>query len=249
MRYSKQHGPFAPSLLKFNVCLMKTDPKDAASILQMYPLFEHSPLSQLQQLATKIEAKQFGREREIYSLGDRSDRLYFLIKGVVKIGRHSSDKREVIKHILHPMSMFGELSLTGEQHRKDFALTMKPNTQILVLPTTHLQRLMREDHELSMRTLHFLGNRLQYTESRLESLIFKDARERIIEFLKDAAERRGKQVGYETLIKHSLTQQDIANITGTSRQTVTSVMNDLRKSNLIYFNRRSILIRDMAKLS
>ncbi|MEO1713645.1 MAG: helix-turn-helix domain-containing protein [Bacteroidota bacterium] len=51
------------------------------------------------------------------------------------------------------------------------------------------------------------------------------------------------------LVKHCLTQQDIANITGTSRQTVTSVLNDLKKENLIYFNRRSILIRDMAKLS
>jgi CRP-like cAMP-binding protein len=55
-------------------------------------------------------------------------------------------------------------------------------------------------------------------------------------------------VGYEMLVKHSLTQQDIANLTGTSRQTVTSVLNDLRKSDLIYFNRKSILIRDMTRL-
>ncbi|MFT5763438.1 MAG: CRP/FNR family cyclic AMP-dependent transcriptional regulator, partial [Saprospiraceae bacterium] len=85
--------------------------------------------------------------------------------------------------------------------------------------------------------------------NRLESLIFKDARTRIIEFLKDSAEKRGRRVGYEMLLKHSLTQQDIANLTGTSRQTVTSVLNELRKSDLIYFNRRSILIRDMAKLA
>ena len=78
--------------------------------------------------------------------------------------------------------------------------------------------------------------------------MFKDARERIIDFLKDSAKKQGKRVGFETLIRHCYTQQDIANITGTSRQTVTSVMNDLKKSNLIYFNRRSILIRDMAKL-
>ena len=58
-----------------------------------------------------------------------------------------------------------------------------------------------------------------------------------------AAEEEGR------LITPSLTQQDIANLTGTSRQTVTSVLNDLKKSNLIYFNRNSILIRDLAKLS
>ena len=85
-------------------------------------------------------------------------------------------------------------------------------------------------------------------EERLESLIFKDARARIIDFLKDSANKRGRRVGYEMLLKHCLTQQDIANITGTSRQTVTSVLNDLRKENLIYFNRRTILIRDMERL-
>jgi len=79
-------------------------------------------------------------------------------------------------------------------------------------------------------------------------LIFKDARARIIDFLKDSVEKRGRRVGFEMLVKNTLTQQDIANITGTSRQTVTSVLNNLRKSYLIYFNRKSILIRDMQKL-
>jgi len=84
----------------------------------------------------------------------------------------------------------------------------------------------------------------------LESLIFKDARARIIDFLKDAADRHGRRIGIdELLVKHSLTQQDIANITGTSRQTVTSVLNDLKKLNLIHFTRRSFLIRDLAKLA
>jgi CRP-like cAMP-binding protein len=86
-------------------------------------------------------------------------------------------------------------------------------------------------------------------EDRLSSLVLKDARERIIEFLVDTAGREGRKVGYETLVKHQLTQQEIANLTGTSRQTVTSVLNDLRKSNLIYFNRNSILIRDLQNLS
>ncbi len=60
--------------------------------------------------------------------------------------------------------------------------------------------------------------------------------------------KRGRQVGYEMLLKHSLTHQDIANITCTSRQTVTLVLNELRKENLIYFNRGRILVRDMETL-
>ena len=100
-----------------------------------------------------------------------------------------------------------------------------------------------------MKVMQIVGNRLMKAETRLEALIFKDARARIIDFLKDSVIRRGRKVGYEMLLKHCLTQQDIANITGTSRQTVTSVLNELRKENLIYFNRRTILIRDMERLA
>ena len=86
------------------------------------------------------------------------------------------------------------------------------------------------------------------TEKRLESMILEDARSRIINFIKNLANEHGTQVGFETLVKHHMTQQDIANMTGTSRQTVTSILNDLKNANLIYFNRKSILIRDLNKL-
>ena len=86
-------------------------------------------------------------------------------------------------------------------------------------------------------------------KNTLNHWLFKDARERIIDFLKDNARINGRQVGLEMLIKHSLTQQDIANYTGTSRQTVTYVLNDLRRQNQIYFKRKSILIRDISNLS
>jgi CRP-like cAMP-binding protein len=67
--------------------------------------------------------------------------------------------------------------------------------------------------------------------------------------LKENADSRGRQVGLETMIKHSLTQQDIANLVGASRQTVAAILNELRKSNLIHFNRNTILIRDLEKLN
>jgi CRP-like cAMP-binding protein len=97
--------------------------------------------------------------------------------------------------------------------------------------------------------MQLFGSRLLRAENKLESLIFKDARTRIIDFIKDSVNSRGRRIGYEMLLKHSLTHQDIANITCTSRQTVTLVLNELRKSDLIYFNRGKILVRDMAKLA
>lgn len=228
---------------------MKTDTTEAVSILQVFPLFEGVCPERLEQLSVHVNTVQVGKHSKVYKMGDPSDYIYFLIKGAVKVGCYADDGREVIKTVLHPMAMFGELSLTGERERHDFAASLGQCTQLLSLSTVYLRPLMQEDPDFSMRILNIIGRRLQSAEHRLESLIFKDARERIIDFLKQSAQQRGKQIGYETLIKHSLTQQDIANITGTSRQTVTSVMNDLRKSNLIHFNRRSILIRDLSKLA
>ena len=79
-------------------------------------------------------------------------------------------------------------------------------------------------------------------------MVFKDARTRIVDFIKEMGEEMGQKVGFETLIKTNLTHQDMANLTGTSRQTVTTVLNELKDKNVINFDRRRILVRDMELL-
>ena len=220
-----------------------------ASLFEQFPLFDVLSPTEKTQLTEMATYKICPRYNFIYMPGDTSDNIFFLAKGTLKIGTHSTDGKEVIKAILHPMAMFGELGIIGEENRQDFAKAMGEDVHYCVLKVKDFKHLMETNHSLCLKILSLVGNRLRKAESRLEALIFKDARTRIIEFLKDSANTRGRQVGFEMLLKHSLTQQDIANITGTSRQTVTAVLNDLRKSNLIYFNRKSILIRDMAKLA
>ena len=219
-----------------------------ADFLRNFPLFEDLPNKELVRLASIIDRKESPKYHFIYQSGDLTDTIYFLEKGTVKIGTHSSEGKEVIKAILHPKAMFGELSLLGDEKRNDFAKTMDSKTSFFVMKVDDFKEVVRTNPKLSMKLISMLGRKLKNTERRLESLIIKDARARIIDFLKDNARNQGRKVGFEMLLKHSLTQQDIANFTGTSRQTVTSVLNDLKKSNLIYFKRKSILIRDMAAL-
>ncbi len=227
---------------------MRTFKANAIDFLRHLPLFQELNDAELRQLDGITEHKVIKKNAYVFRMGDASDALYILVKGIVKIGNEAEDGREVIKHILHPMAIFGELSLTGEQKRQDCAQAME-EVQLYRIPMSDFQIMMQQNYRLAMSVLSMIGNRLKRVEDRLEALMFKDARQRIIDFLLDSAQRQGKRVGYEMLIKHCYTQQDIANITGTSRQTVTSVLNDLKKSNLIHFNRRSILIRDMAKLA
>ncbi len=214
-----------------------------------FPLFEVLSDQEMDQLLELVELRTVSKFDDIFKVGEASSFVCFLVKGIVKIGSLSDDGREVIKYVLHPMAMFGELSLVGESNRKDFAVAMNEDVQYYALKTSDFQRLIATNQQLCVSLMNYIGTRLREVETRLEDLVFKDARARIIDFIKESAEKRGRKVGFEMLFKHCLTQQDIANITGTSRQTVTSVLNELKRSDLIYFNRRSILIRDMAKLA
>ncbi len=216
---------------------------------KQFPLFSVLKEDEMNQLFNIVEFRKVKKYDYIYKIGDPSREVFFLVKGIVKIGRHSDDGREVIKNILHPMAMFGELPLMGEKTRQDYAISMNEDVHVYTLKVSEFQRLIATNHQLCIAIMNYVGNRLREVENRLEDLVFKDARARIIDFIKESAEKRGRRVGFEMLFKHCLTQQDIANITGTSRQTVTSVLNELKRSDLIYFNRRSILIRDMAKLA
>ncbi|MCB0518708.1 MAG: Crp/Fnr family transcriptional regulator [Lewinellaceae bacterium] len=221
----------------------------AVELLRNFPLFKGLTESEFIELGNLLSCKTKPKYTTLYETGEPSDKVYFLFKGTVKSCTLSSDGREVIKTIMHPVTLFGELGLVGEKHRHETAITMNEEVYFGTLSIPDFQRLMHSNHFLCLNILEMVGNRLLKVEEKLEALIFKDARARIIDFLKESAMKIGRKVGYEMLFKHCLTQQDIANITGTSRQTVTSVLNDLRKENLIYFNRNTILIRDLGKLS
>lgn len=218
------------------------------SMISEFPVFSGLPPEVLEQVASRMKVHEQTRYQYVYMADEPSAHVMFLVRGSIKIGTHSPDGREVIKGILHPNAVFGELCLVGEKFRQEFARCMNSGATYYTISCNELRQIAEDHPTLTLNLLQTVGRRLREAESRLESLVFKDARTRIIEFIKDAATKCGRRVGYEMLLKHSLTQQDIANITGTSRQTVTSVLNDLKKSNLIYFNRNSILIRDLAKL-
>ncbi|MBK9489827.1 MAG: Crp/Fnr family transcriptional regulator [Haliscomenobacter sp.] len=218
------------------------------AFLRQIPFLEQLPYADLHELALLCQSEQIQRNSAIYSKGDISNHLFVLLRGSVKVCSFSEDGREIIKEMLSPIALFGDLGLVGEKERQENAFSMQDEVQLLRIPIDAFRKLIRRHPNLSMDIVDWLGTRLRRAEARLEALMFKDARERIIDFLKDSAENQGKKIGFELLIKHSMTQQDIANYTGTSRQTVTSVLNELRKSNLIYFNRRSILIRDLERL-
>lgn len=192
---------------------------------------------------------KFKKEEFVYFAEEASNYIYMIAEGRIKIGSYLEDGKESVKAILSKGEIFGELALTGEDKRQDFAQAMDSDTIVCPMTLNDMQDLMANNQPLSFKMMKLIGLRLRKTERRLESLVFKDARTRIIEFLRDEANERGKKIGFETMIPSHLTHKDIAALTGTSRQTVTTILNELREKNIINFDRRKILIRDMELLA
>jgi CRP/FNR family transcriptional regulator, cyclic AMP receptor protein len=201
----------------------------------------------VKRMAEKHEFIKYKRQQFIYMPDDSATHIYMVVNGKVKVGHYLEGGEEVLSAILTTGEIFGELAMAGEERRKDFAQAME-ETVICPLTIDELKMLMYDNKELSFKILKLIGLRIMKLERKLELLVFKDARTRIVEFLKDVAAWRGKKVGYETLIQTSLTHKDIASLTGTSRQTVTTILNELKDQNLINFNRKQILIRDLDTL-
>ena len=218
-------------------------------LLSTVSVLSHLKTEELEQLAAAAHLRRSPKFNFIFMPDEPAEHVHVLVKGRVKIGTFAPDGRELIKDILRPGAFFGDLALAGEAFRSEYAQNLHDEAEFLSIKIGDFQSAMQRNQRLIFACMKHLSQRLQRVEERLTKLVIKDARERIIEFITDTASKEGRRVGLETLVKHQLTQQDIASLTGTSRQTVTSVFNDLRKLNLIHFNRNTILIRDVMKLA
>lgn len=191
--------------------------------------------------------REFKKGAYIFQAEDNADQIFFLNEGRVKIGSYNESGKEITKAILSKGEVFGELAIVKSGKRGDFAVAMEP-TQCCVIHVNQMPELMKEHSGLMMFLMKTMGSRALQMESRLESLVFKDSRTRIVEYLIEMVERRGERVGYEYVVRKFITHQEIANLTATSRQTVTTVLNELRSENIITFDRRRLLVRDLDAL-
>lgn len=191
--------------------------------------------------------KKVAKNEYVYVPDQDSDTIYFITEGRVKIGSYSDEGKEITKAILGKGEVFGELSLVGQSKRHDFAIAVE-DTALCTIQAKMMKGMIKDHSSLSMFFMKMMGSKVLEMENRLESLVFKDSRSRIVEYLVEMVNKRGQRVGYEWVIRNFLTHQEIANLTATSRQTVTTVLNELRTEDILTFNRKRLLIRDLDKL-
>ena len=208
---------------------------------ELNDLFSPSKMSGSEQINNVVN---FKKGDYVYMPEDNSDKIFFIISGKIKIGSYRDNDKEVAHTILQKGDVFGELAMIGETARKDFAQALE-ESEIIPIKLEEVKKQMKNHSGLSILIMKMMGSRVHEMEQRLESLVFKDSRTRIIEFIILSLEKSGQRMGYEWILRNFITHQDIANLTATSRQTVTMVLNELKNENIIHFDRKRLLIRDL----
>ncbi len=191
--------------------------------------------------------KKYEKGAIIYQPDQFADSIFLIRSGKVKIGSQGDSGKEIVKAILGPGEVFGERSIIGDHMYNDSAIAVD-DSDISILSSSRLKSMMKEHNGLSLFFMKLMGSRVLEMEQRLESLIFKDSRTRIVEYLLNLIDKKGQRIGYEWVVRNFITHQEIANLTATSRQSVTTLLNDLRNEGVLTFDRKRLLIRDLDKL-
>ncbi len=216
--------------------------------LRDHKLFWTLSMSQIKQLCIITGFKKANKGDIIYFSSSDLPRIYLLKKGNIKIVSVDEEGNETIKEILQKGDLFGELSLENDGDVNEYAKVLTDEVSICSFLLSDFEDLLVRNPSLALSYTKFLGLKMKRFKNNYSNLVSKDARTRLISFIKDWAEREGIQEGKKYTISNYLTQTDIAQIICTSRQTATLLLNELEEKNLIYYNRKEIIIDDISKL-
>jgi len=186
----------------------------------------------------------YNKKDYIYFEEDSSNKVYLIEKGKVKIGYYNEDGGEVVKAILTRGELFGEKAILGESKRDEFAQSLDNDTTICPIGVDTMLDLMRNHKTFSFKVYKIIGFRIKKLERRLQLLLFKDAKTRVLEFLDELCNEYGydcEKTG-DKVIQHPYTQKDIACLIGTSRPTLNIILNDLKEEKVLTFKRKEIRI-------
>lgn len=193
--------------------------------------------------------KESAKKQVIYLSDDESKNVYFLKKGKIKISKFSDDGKEHIIAILGPGEIFGESPLLGSEIMGEDAEVLE-DAVICSMDYQKFQDFLREHPEMNFQVTKLIGFKLKKIQSKLETLCFKSAEERVKHYIKDLAEQYGKKNEYtqDIILRLNVTHDDLAKLTATTRQKVTTVLSSLVKQGVIEYQRKKIVVRDITKL-
>ena len=179
----------------------------------------------------------------IYFEANRHPNIYFLKTGFIRLGYLDKQGNKIVKDILRPGDFFGQVTLQKENLNGEFAQAFKTNAVICSFTLDHFNQILANHPKLALKYSRISGNRIRRSEHRLENILRNDMKTRLRMFLdqllndvRDSAKWFGKEVR----IPNYLTHEDIAQLIGTSRQTVTTLLGSLKHEKICSYSRKEL---------
>jgi CRP/FNR family cyclic AMP-dependent transcriptional regulator len=214
----------------------------AVMVLQKVPLFSQLAPAELQRVVDVARERAYPKNSVILFEDDPGDALYVVAQGQVKVVLIGEDGREVILSVLGPGEFFGEMALIDDEPRSAHVIAME-DSGLLVLRREDFQGILRQSPGIALALLRELSRRLRRVDEKVGSLVLLDVNGRVAQLLLDLAdEEKGDR------ITRRLTHHTIAQMIGSSRETVSRTMRELVDKGLIQVSRRDIVIRDRPTL-
>jgi len=175
--------------------------------------------------------------------------IFLLTEGVIKTLSSFPDKKKEIVNAYYTVGDLINLEVWHATHNPKITLKVSSDKAVYkVIPVNDFRALVQENQCLNQLMMTTLLNQINRNNIRLHRLLLNKSRQRVIQFLLDYINRVGVQVGMEHVVKKPFTHEEIGSLADTSRQTVTTVLNELKAKNLIHFTRRYLLVRNMKNL-
>ncbi len=217
-------------------------------VVRTAPLFAALDDDAAAALRSSMNEVELARGKVLFAEGDPGDRLYIVTEGKIKLGRTSSDGRENLLAVLGPGEMFGELSLFDPGPRTSTA-TALTDARVVGLGHDDLQPWLTGRPEVAGQLLRALAQRLRRTNENRADLVFSDVPGRVAKALLDLARRFGVQTGDGIHVTHDLTQEELAQLVGASRETVNKALADFQHRGWLRHEARAVVLLDVDRLA
>lgn len=216
-------------------------------VLRSAPLFRGLDDDAASALRASMIEEVLERGEVLFHEGDEGDRVYVVINGKVKLGRKAPDGRENLLALLGPGQMFGELSLFDPGPRSA-TCTAVTDSNLLSLRHNNLLPWLTGRPELARALLLQLASRLRQSNDTLADLVFSDVPGRVAKRLLDLSTRFGVPADEGVRVVHDLTQEELAQYVGASRETVNKALADFVSRGWIRLEQRSVVLLDVERI-
>ncbi|MGA0902250.1 MAG: Crp/Fnr family transcriptional regulator [Candidatus Nanopelagicaceae bacterium] len=217
------------------------------NVVRKAPIFHGLDQAAANTLRAAMAPVKFRKGQALFKEGDDGDNLYIITSGKIKLGTKSQDGRENLLMVLGPGDMFGDLSLFDSGPRTSTA-TAVTESRLLSLGQEKVMPWVREHPEASLHLLARLASRLRRTNEVVSDLVFSDVPGRVAKALIDLGVKFGEKVSEGFLVHHDLTQEELAQLVGASRETVNKALADFAQRGWIKLEARAVLILDYDRL-